>query len=315
VLSKQYALAASPLYRISSIHKLAQVLLLEKKSLLALENSIKTNPDKHYRIFKQGVKKREIQHPFEKNISNVQKRLKVLFSRIKPPDYVKSGRKGVSYVDNAAAHIPYSYCIPMDIRKFYESTKGEVVFQFFLHKLEIVSDLARLLTNLTTYQEISGRQKIPTGSSFSQLLAYWAYSDMFDRINSLALSVNANFTLYVDDMTFSSNNPFPEDFHKLVQEILATRGLRFKASKLHRLYPNQPKDITGCTITPQKTLVAPKALKKKAVHAIKKALHTEAATLADIQRARGLVQSVRQIEPDIFEVSSNQLNTKQKSYS
>lgn len=79
---KQYPITASPLFQVQSIHRLAQVLKIEVDHLLKFEESLKATPSKHYRVFTQGPKNREIQHPFGAQVSIIQKRLKKLFARL-----------------------------------------------------------------------------------------------------------------------------------------------------------------------------------------------------------------------------------------
>jgi RNA-directed DNA polymerase len=314
VKTNQHILERSPLYRVKSIHQLAKVLLMEVKDLRTLEHSVLNEQDKYYRVFMIHEGTREVQHPFELHIARIQKRVKYLLALIQPPEYLQSGRRGISYVDNAKLHQESSVVWTMDIRGFYKNTRDEAVYQFFIHKMGMADDLAHIMTNLCTFKdEKTCRRKIPTGSTLSQQLAYWAYSDMFNRINDLAVLVGAKFSLYVDDMTFSSDARLPENFHKQVQELLASRWLTFKPTKVKRATENQRKHITGCAITREHSIVAPNRLKKKAVEAIGKTLCSGIPTELEIQQAMGLVQSCRQIEPEMFDMSFRQLKAKRKA--
>lgn len=53
----------------------------------------------------------------------------------------------------------------------------EPVYQFFLKKLQTSPDVAKILTDIVTYD--SG---IPTGCPTSRIIAFYAYSDMFTEI-------------------------------------------------------------------------------------------------------------------------------------
>lgn len=59
-------------------------------------------------------------------------------------------KKGKSYIDNALYHIQNDYMLTLDISKFFPNTHREQVYQFFYNKLETSSDVAEILTNMTT---------------------------------------------------------------------------------------------------------------------------------------------------------------------
>lgn len=307
--SKTYPFTSSPLYNVHSLHRLANILLLDADKLTSLEISILNNQNKYYHVFDLGeTKKREIQHPYRKEIMNIHGRLKYLLSRCELPGYVMSGKKGSSYIDNALAHTVNDFMITMDIRKFYSNTRDEVIYQFFIYKMKMASDIAHILTNICTYKSPdSNNRKIPTGSKVSQILAYWAYSDMFNEINNLCTHLNITFTLYVDDMTFSSLTPFPKYFHIRIQEILATRWLTFKPSKLEKYSATDKKHVTGCVITRDKKLVVPDKLKRKTISSIHNVMTLKVKDSREIQKALGLIQSCQQIEQSLFEDSKNHI--------
>lgn len=304
---KQYSYTKSPIFRLKSKKELAKILNISVNDLDYLENQTKTNKSL-YSVFTIGEKQREIQNPVNKLLCKVQRRLFELLKRFELPQYVYSGKKGSSYISNAKLHKNSPFILKMDIEHFYANTKGEFVYQFFLHKMEMSSDLAHILTNFSTFRDFSTNiQKIPTGSCLSQLLAFWSYSDMFDKIYELAVLNNYIFSLYVDDMTFSSNSLIPNDFHKKIEEILNSKGLRFKRSKVCYYSANQSKEITGVIITPDKQLRVPNKRLKETSKAIGKAL-SPIATQSDKVSALGKINSIQQIESQIFKDPANQLN-------
>ncbi len=61
-------------------------------------------------------------------------------------------------------------------------------------------DIAGLMTDLVSFGKC-----LPTGAPTSQIMAYWTYNKTFDEMVNIANKYNSIFTLYVDDMTFSSN--------------------------------------------------------------------------------------------------------------
>ena len=208
-LSKRHDLIECPFYKGDNKEKLANLLEIDIDELIKITNIIT------YKTFsiskKNSEKKRLITAPNEK-LKIIQRRVLFLFQKNILPDWLMSGSKGKSYKSNGLAHINSNYCLIMDIENFYDNCKREAVYNFFNTKLFTSPDISELLTNIVTYKGI-----IPTGAPTSQLIAYYAYEDMFYEINELAKKYDCIFTLYVDDMTFSSNKPLPKN--KIISEI------------------------------------------------------------------------------------------------
>lgn len=255
-------------------------------------------------------KKREIQRPIHPLLCKVQRRLFHLLNRFELPDYLFSGKKGISYISNAKLHQNSKFALKMDIEHFYANTTGEVVFQFFYHKLKMASDLAHILTNISTYRDFSTNvQSLPTGSITSHLLAFLAHLDMFESISELSKENNYIFSLYVDDMTFSSDSYIPHDFHKKIEEILQSKKLRFKRSKVRYYSDTQSKLITGITITQNNEITVPNRRLKKTSNSIARAL-SPSATKTEKTSALGKINSVQQVNSNLFMNPSKQLSSK-----
>ena len=88
----------------------------------------------------------------------------------------------------------------------------------------------RYLLNQQTLVMCEGT--LPTGSPTSQFVVYWFYSDMFENIYEIAQKYKCEFTLCVDDMTFSSNIGISKQLRKDVEELLNSYCLHAKAKKI-----------------------------------------------------------------------------------
>ena len=87
---------------------------------------------------------------------------------------------------------------------------------------------------------------------------------MFTQIRECAESHACKFTLYVDDMTFSSAVPF--NHQKLAREvdlILRRFGHRPKYRKVKYYSKTEAKPITGTIVTQNHELDVPTKLQKK----------------------------------------------------
>ncbi|MGX9190410.1 reverse transcriptase family protein [Stenotrophomonas sp. Ker107b] len=199
-----YLVCQSPLYKVTSKRKLADILKISVKDLRFLA-SLTDNyrhwelPQKRQEIL-AGLpekKPRVIQQP-KPLLDAVHRRLAQLLSRISKPSFVFSATKGLDYVDNARAHMNPHRGVKVDIKNFYASVRARLVRQFFEERLSCVPDVAKLLTQICCAGEF-----LPTGSAVSPLLSYFACSDLFARIHKMAAQKDLVFTLYVDDMMFS----------------------------------------------------------------------------------------------------------------
>ena len=72
---------------------------------------------------------------------------------------------------------------------------------------------------------------------------------MFNGIYNLAKRFNIKFSLFVDDMVFSSINPLPKKFISQVMNIISKYDLKVHPKKIQFYNDNQHKKITGVIIT------------------------------------------------------------------
>ena len=177
---KLYPIETSCFYGLESKRKLAELLQVSLPDLHSLKG------DCDFLVRKKIVKgkERDIQEPLGLR-KTVHKRLQKLLSRIQAPEYLFSGKKGISSLDNAKHHVNGNWFLTLDIEKFFPSCKKEHVFRFFSKQLQMVDDVAWVLADIVCY-----RDTLPTGSHLSQTVAYWAFAPTFDRIASLAKDHN-----------------------------------------------------------------------------------------------------------------------------
>lgn len=299
---KKYQLENSPLFSLKSKKKLASILFLTIEELrsLAIDDS--------YNVYFKKVKgkKRLIEEPNGLR-KKVHKRLQNLLSRIITPDYLFSGKKGLSFVDNANSHSKNDYFLLVDIKNFYPNSNIEYIFRFFHYVLKMSEDVAWLLSEIVTISE-----HIPTGSPLSQLLAYFSYSTLFNKINKISLENNIKFSLYVDDMTFSSNVPIPKNFHVFINFLLKNVGHYLKRKKTKYYSKKHYKKVTGTIITPSHSLAIPNN-KQKRIFTLK----TESKNINDIPADKlfsliGLLRYARQVDPSFYPEFYKKLSLQEK---
>ena len=232
----RYPLEQSPLYKITSPRRLAEVLGLDEAELEELANRLD-----NYKRFKVGkTKKRDVQEPKDR-LRAIHKRISRWLARIETPDYLHSAIKGRSYITNAKAHRADTNLIKVDIRSFFQNVTKHAVYLFFLDTMRCRGDVAMLLAKALT---VDGH--LPTGSPASPILSYYAHKGMFDGIADLAARRGLKFTVYVDDMCLSGEGATRATLYEV-------RGLIAKAKlKSHkcRFFPaGKPRVVTGVALT------------------------------------------------------------------
>lgn len=302
MVSRGYAIDQSPIYKLSSKRKLATILQVEYASLLHSKDWINYTVSE---IEKGSGGFRTIYDPC-RELKQVQRRIKNLLSRISIPNWVFSGRKGVCHVDNGKHHEHSVYFIQSDLHAFYDSCSRERVYRLFKDRFKCSSDVSALLSDLTTLTLQDGSTVIPTGSPCAQLVAFFAYQDMFNELHNLARNHGCKFSLYVDDLTFSSKTPFsnPAVFKKKLLQIVKRYGHSLSLSKTAYRGVDETKIVTGVAITKEGVSAIPNKLRCKIVQGTAQSCAGDTSTALS---TLGRISSARMIEPSSFPEAERQV--------
>lgn len=247
--AKSYPLKESILYNLKSKNKLASLLHMPLKELNLLQN------DTFYSCF-QTDKGRNIQSPQDK-LYIIHKYINKLLSRVELPKYLHSGRKKRSSITNARVHLRSNYkTLAVDIENFFPSTLATKVFNLFFNIMKQSPDVAKLLTNLVTYNGY-----IPTGSPLSMNLAFFSNIAMFDELYHFADNRCCKMTVFVDDLTFTGK-AVNKNFLVNIEKIITKYNLKIKHRKTNFFYENSPKFVTGVVIKNNKIEPEYEQLKK-----------------------------------------------------
>jgi len=298
----RYGIKQSPFYKLSSKKKLAELLWVN----LDLLTDIVSNNARYYKVWTKetpGKKPRTVESP-KPSLKKIQRRICSILSRIETPEWLMSGKKGISYADNARFHLENKHFLCTDINSFYPSCSKEYVFKFFKNEFKMPEDIAWFVTDLVTFDN-----HLPTGAPTSQIIAYWAYNIAFSKIQKSAENYGIKMSLYVDDITFSSDKNIPKNFINLVSKRLSEVKLQIKPEKTQVFYPNDYKKITGCCITPKNELKVPNKLRYK-ITTLLENQKIESLELKETNRAFGLLNAARQIELTFNENSYKRLKSK-----
>lgn len=183
---------------------------------------------------------REVEEPVRR-LQRIHARVHRYLARVRPPKYLHSTIGGRSYVTNAKAHLGSGSLLKIDVRKFFRSVPRVAVYRLFRERLRCAGDVSGLLARVLTF-----RGHLPTGSSSSPIIAYYAFAEMFDEIDDLADKLGLVATCYVDDVTLSGAKATPGTLHD-IRKIIARYGLQSHKAKIVRA--GRPKRVTGVIVT------------------------------------------------------------------
>ncbi|RXJ77867.1 hypothetical protein CRV03_02535 [Arcobacter sp. F155] len=95
------------------------------------------------------------------------------------------------------------------------------------------SDVAEFISNAITapQKKSNGMRALITGSPLSQYFSYVINKRMFDELYDLAKSQGVKFSVYVDDISFSSNNIISHNFLRKAFYIIKSNGFDISKNK------------------------------------------------------------------------------------
>lgn len=210
-------------------------------------------------IEKKG-KPRLIEPP-RQELKTIQKRIKQMLGQIAVPNNIFSGIKGRSYADNAVMHTGEKCrnLFKIDLTAFFPSISRETVYCFFYEDLCCSPDIAEILTNFTTIdldksqanrldevysfldsKGVTRKNHLISGAPSSQIMSYLVNHRMFDEMQKVADNNNMVMTVYVDDVTFSSENRISKNSKDKIIAIVRKHGYQISKSKVKKVHKTVP---------------------------------------------------------------------------
>ncbi len=318
-----------PLYNLHSKKLLKHLLGIRNNSMLKQSYvAFQINP-----YIDRSGKPRLIEPP-QYDLKIIQKRLKILLGKIDIPDNIFSGIKGRSYAGNAAFHVGESKrnLFKIDLTAFFPSISRDTVYTFFKNDLLCSSDIADILTNFTTVdidksaardkdeiynflrdKHISYTNHLISGAPTSQILSYLANHRMFDEMQQISIQNDIAMTVYVDDVTFSSENHISHKFKTQIYNIIRKYNYQISVRKVKAYTRAYPKLVTGVIIDSNGHLQIKNSIKFKIIqeHLY---LRNHPNDDKSLQRIRGLLTAARQVDkqafPTIYHYAFEEMNYK-----
>lgn len=217
-------------------------------------------PKPFQRVVKVG-KVREIDNP-SKELKRVQKKiLKRLLWPVKLPYFLFGAVSARSVKEHAAEHLGQQTIVKMDVKGYYPSVTSRHVYSVWSDTLRYSPPIAKLLTQLTTYD-----WHLPQGAPTSPALANLFLASIYGPVLDACSEMDVIPTAWVDDLIFSGGRA--RSVMELVRQTLAANGFKMSAKKRIILTWEDPKVITGIRLGAGRT----RAPREK-LHDIRAAIH------------------------------------------
>lgn len=171
-----------------------------------------------------------------------------------------------------------------------------------LTTIDIEKSQANCLDEVYRFLDAKGvtcKNHLISGAPTSQIMSYLVNHRMFDEMQKVADANDAIMTVYVDDVTFSTENRISRDFREKILAIVRKYGYRISKSKVKKYTKLYPKLVTGVVIDSEGHPVIKNSMREKIIteHAYLRE-HPEDAESR--QRLRGLLTAARQVNKHAF---------------
>lgn len=202
------------------------------------------------------------------------------------PRELTGGLAGRSLVNNAKPHVGNSTLVCLDLESFFPHVDNDRVYEALRKHLGCSRDVASLITRLTTFQ-----RRLPQGSPASTYLANFVLVDVIGELRVIALDHGLQLSCYIDDLTFSGENA--EQAIGAIVGVLSAHRLRLSREKLTISREHEERSVTGIGVS--RRLTIPRRKLRSARDFINSLAIKSSITEAEVARARGIVNSVAQI--------------------
>lgn len=226
--------------------RIENYLTISKKGAKVVDTIPEGDDPKDYRTITKFVKEagwlKRAQRKFHKIISK---------GLIEIP-YLQSTLKDTSYAKNALKHSGSSrYFYVLDLKSFFEQVTLERIEKKLKTILDIDWDVASFYAKMLTSPKDSSMKTFVLGQGLpsSPIISFLCYESLFEHIYNLSVANGITFTIYVDDITFSSTKEIPQEFINTIMGLLKSKrygnNLVLSKNKIHRPGIKAAKRITG----------------------------------------------------------------------
>ncbi|HPR17860.1 MAG TPA: reverse transcriptase family protein [Candidatus Cloacimonadota bacterium] len=167
----------------------------------------------------------------------------LLKNDIKFPKYYSGGIKGKSNIVNAKYHQGNHYFFSTDLTNFFPSISAKMIYQSLI-KVGYSADVSNIITRLCTLNN-----ELPQGIHPATFIANIVTMEMTSELKNFCEQYNITFSIYVDDLNFSSKTDFADKTNEIVRIIIK---YGFKINRKKTFYKRGKALITGCIVRQNK---------------------------------------------------------------
>ena len=287
-----------------SLRKLAFTIRVPLTELQKIASEAQRDWRSHYGHFSKIKRSGTARHiyPPKPRLKDIQRRLnRYVLETLDYGDNAHGSLRGCSPASNALPHAGARMVVTNDIKAFFPSVSSRRVYRMLRREQHFGRDVAGLITRLTT---IEGR--LPEGAPTSSFLANLVLVRALDGAMADDLAERSIvYTRYVDDLTFSGDNPLP--FITISAKLLSRCGLKVhrpkrpvdaladsthakvEKPKLRATPSHRPQEVTGLLVNTPHRVTMPRADRDK----VRAAIHhfRSSSSPADAQRELASIHS------------------------
>lgn len=246
-----------PLYRSKPIRSISALSRALGVDLVVLQEQAKISSEQYRPVKSKSGSTREI-FDAVKLLKGIHQRIKDrILDYVDYPDYLQGSLKGRDYVTNAKLHTKKKILFCEDVEKFFPSVKSEKVHEIWNEFFGFSTDVATLLTHLTTKDG-----SLPQGAITSSYLANLALWRDEPVLKVKLQEAGVTYSRYVDDICLSSSNELDTQTQsKLISQLYGMlRRNNLKASrKKHQVFTASRKMVvTKLTVNSKPSLTKKK---------------------------------------------------------
>ena len=201
-------------------------------------------PEELYKTIKIPKKKgglREITAPSE-NLKYIQRWiLDNILYRASVDNNVNGFIKNKSIVDNAKEHVGKECVMNLDIKDFFPSITYIQIYNLFI-KFGYTRHLSMVFTGLCTYKNI-----LPQGAPTSPFISNLICKRLDSRLDHLAKKVDATYSRYADDITFSGNKNITK-YLSLIKRVITDETFKVNEKKVRVQFKYHQQMVTGIVV-------------------------------------------------------------------
>ncbi|MFZ6871994.1 reverse transcriptase family protein [Undibacterium sp. Di27W] len=225
----------------------------------------------HYRWLEKATGGWRLLEIPKSRLRNIQRKiLQQILNRVPPHAAAQAFQRGRSSLSHAAQHTGKRVVVRLDLKDFFCSIPGSrlhALFSKLAYPEKVAGTLARLCSNRTpgaifrnktdkpqasiSAAHLLRSPHLPQGAPTSPALANLCAYRLDMRLQALADSMQASYSRYADDLTFSGNEQFEQSLQRFIPQVAAIvleEGfvLNYKKTRIMRAATRQ--QVTGIVV-------------------------------------------------------------------